>query len=200
VEYARSNVTTLQAQLSRGAVVHIADSEASGADGTLRATAAISPEAGVGAGAGAGAGGTIGFVSALQHANDVRAGESWSVLRVALLCVRVSCRLLSASIVTLVADSARDVGGAPVRPTHQWQWLGDGGVWIPYDYDQNHEIEAAFSAGRDKVRVIGDRSGEFTRSKYGFEYEIIFNKVPGGLHQQVHTSTDACSRGTSSSG
>jgi O-acetyl-ADP-ribose deacetylase (regulator of RNase III) len=62
VEYAQSNVSTLQAKLSRGAVVCIADAEA-GSASTLRATATIGAgeaaggRAGAGAGAGAAGGG-----------------------------------------------------------------------------------------------------------------------------------------------
>ncbi len=74
-----------------------------------------------------------------------------------------------------------------MRPTHQWQWLEDGGTWIPYDYDQNHELEAAFSASKDKVRIIGDRGGQYTRSKYGYEYEVVLTRASDGLYRQVRT-------------
>ncbi len=99
---------------------------------------------------------------------------------------QLSTLLLMSCPVWCGTDGAVSVTApGPLRPTHQWQWLEDGGVWTPYDYDQNHEIEAAFNARKDKVRIIGDRGGEHSRSKFGFEYDVILTPASDGCYRQV---------------
>jgi hypothetical protein len=62
----------------------------------------------------------------------------------------------------------------PVRKIeYQWYWKEDDGQFIPYDHDQNEQIELAYLNGREDVVVVGDRN----RIKNNQIYRVIFKEM-----------------------
>jgi hypothetical protein len=76
----------------------------------------------------------------------------------------------------LDAEAGKGTGPAPALPSappappqmfsHQWMYQGGGpgiieaGVWVPYDYDQNRQLEQAWARDpRSKVELVGDACG-----------------------------------------
>lgn len=62
----------------------------------------------------------------------------------------------------------------PPKAKRQWYWKEDGNVWMPYDYDQNIQIDREFdlwSVNRSHkmghLDIIGDLHGRRSRSRNG---------------------------------
>jgi hypothetical protein len=61
-----------------------------------------------------------------------------------------------------VAAAPPGVPPAPRVPTHQWWWNGPEspalpGKFVPYDYDQNEQLERALTDGVPSVALVGDK-------------------------------------------
>lgn len=60
-----------------------------------------------------------------------------------------------------------------VEATNQWFWQEDNGVYMPYDPDQNNQIELAFHTKQPSVKVVGD----LNQVKNGSNYEVDFQTM-----------------------
>ena len=76
---------------------------------------------------------------------------------------------------------------------HQWYWRGDSSNWVPYDPDQNQQLETAYlekqtNPAIDEVGIMGDKDGKFSDSKHvpagkkGAVYSVYLNTM-----QQVNS-------------
>ncbi len=59
----------------------------------------------------------------------------------------------------------------------QWSWNGptipEEGYFVPYDYDQNGQLEAAFAAGRPTAELVGDLAGVKNGATYIVRLQVL---------------------------
>jgi hypothetical protein len=51
-------------------------------------------------------------------------------------------------------------------PKYQWWWRNDVKSWTAYDYDQNVQIDQAYTSRHNSVTITGDVGGKFSDSKH----------------------------------
>eukprot|EP00761_Pharyngomonas_kirbyi_P005308 gb/GECH01005313.1/.p1 GENE.gb/GECH01005313.1/~~gb/GECH01005313.1/.p1 ORF type:complete len:1398 (+),score=234.61 gb/GECH01005313.1/:1-4194(+) len=65
--------------------------------------------------------------------------------------------------------------GNKIVVKRQWYWCEDNDEFIPYDTDQNVQIEMAFQNNQRQCQVVGDRNGR----QNGFQYDVFFDGNDG---------------------
>lgn len=93
----------------------------------------------------------------------------------------------------------------PSVPTHQWSWNGPDTPpsphsYVPYDYDQNQQLERAFADRAPSVTLVGDRAGvrnglgydvnlttmEQISKKYGTRRRVKREPLPAGRYPPLY--------------
>ncbi len=113
--------------------------------------------------------GVFGWPAAAATALIVMAVREWAARRTSDSAVRVvlydSATAVVEGFMSVLRSpeaAATGVGKPPRAPTHQWFWNGPEappvpGKWVPYDYDQSEQIEAAYAANvKQQDLVTGD--------------------------------------------
>lgn len=81
----------------------------------------------------------------------------------------------------------------PDNPSKVWKWKDNNGKYVLYDWDQQREIELAYEANAQSVRITGDRAGIKSDSIHipqGFRsavYDIDFKKM-----KQINVKSQYC--------
>jgi len=75
----------------------------------------------------------------------------------------------------LQVTNVTSMQASDIELAHQWSWEENNGSFVPFDPDQNYEIEKAYAkqGGKGKVIVVGD----LQKQKNGHSYEIDFDAM-----------------------
>ncbi len=63
----------------------------------------------------------------------------------------------------------------PSEVARQWQWQENSGQFIPFDPDQNYQIEVAYLKQKGKGKIVV--TGDLKKVKNNYEYEINFDTM-----------------------
>jgi len=67
--------------------------------------------------------------------------------------------------------------GEDTKVAYQWSWREDDGKFIPFDPDQNLQVELGYVNQKKTGKMTASVTGDVNKNKNGFTYEIDFNKM-----------------------
>jgi hypothetical protein len=94
---------------------------------------------------------------------------------------------MDSSIASLLAQSLQDLGKnfnvtqfnearqTPTDVAFQWSWRENDGQFIPFDPDQNYQIEVAYIKYEKKGKIIV--TGDLAKQKNNYSYEVNFDNM-----------------------
>lgn len=87
--------------------------------------------------------------------------------------------LLSSHILNLKSEDFVITSGnalkLPEDTAYEWSWQENDSTYVPFDNDQNLQIEIAFLKQKGKGKIIV--TGDLNRVKNNFQYEIDFDNM-----------------------